>query len=136
MRGFSFMLLAVAASVIFSVSVCSCRTLYKTEYVERTDTQYVYRERVDSVLIETHDSTAQDVRQSGDTIFITKYKQRTDVKYIVKIHNDTIVDLKTEYVDREVVVEKRYIPKWCYVCLAIAVAFTLITIYRIYKWLR
>lgn len=130
------MLLVVAASVIFSVSVCSCRTLYKTEYVERTDTQYVYRERVDSVLVDVHDSTAQDVRQSGDTIYITKYNGRTITKYIVKIQNDTIVDFKTEYVDRVVEVEKRHIPKWCYVCLAIAVASIIITIYRIYKWLK
>ena len=136
MRWFSNMLLVVAASVIFSVSVCSCRTLYKTEYVERTDTQYVYRERVDSVLVDVHDSIAQDIRQSGDTIYVTKYKERTKNRYIVKIQNDTIVDFKTEYVDKVVVEEKRYIPKWCYVCLAIVVASIIITIYRIYKWLK
>lgn len=107
---------AMAIGIIISVMLGSCRTIREVEYIERTDTQKVFVERIDSILVNVHDSTAQDIRRSGDTIFITKYKERTVYKYIVMIQHDTLESNKIENVDKEVVIEKQYIPRWCYAC--------------------
>lgn len=122
--------------IVIVLSLASCRSLRRIEYVFVTDTNVVVSERHDTLREETHDTVFHTIKEKGDTVFDTQYIVRYKYKERVVNKTDTVVDVKTEYVDKEVVVEKRHIPKWCYVCLAIALAFTLITIYKVYKWLR
>lgn len=104
LRGIIFIIPMLA---IFLFSICCNRKVYVPVESVRTDSLYIERARVDSIVL--RDSVA--VIQMGDTIYITKfrdryrYKNRTDTLY--KVTTDTIrvkepiaVDRKLSFWDR------------------------------------
>lgn len=81
--------------------VAGCKT---TEYVEVpvTHTEYVYRDRVDSVAV--HDSVYIKEWQKGDTIRVVEYRYKDRFRYIYAtdtlIQRDTISVVHTQVVER------------------------------------
>jgi hypothetical protein len=81
--------------------VTGCKT---TEYVEVpvTHTEYVYRDRVDSVAV--HDSVYIKEWQKGDTIRVVEYRYKDRFRYIYAtdtlIQRDTISVVSTQVVER------------------------------------
>ena len=126
--------------IILLFSLVSCTTTKKvTEKVVLTDTVYVNKERVDTVIkfaevkdsIYEKDSTSFENR--GDTVVITKYKYLyvqsknavTD-KSVSTEKNDS-VRTKIVYVDKEKVKMKPYVPRW----VVLAFIFSLLGCYVI-----
>ena len=85
------------------VALVGCKT---TEYVEVpvTHTEYVYRDRVDSVAV--HDSVYIKEYQKGDTIKVVEYRYKDRFRYIYAtdtlIQRDTISVVHTEVVEKQV----------------------------------
>lgn len=83
--------------------VTGCKT---TEYVEVpvTHTEYVYRDRVDSVAV--HDSVYIKEWQKGDTIRVVEYRYKDRFRYIYAtdtlIQRDTISVVSTQVVEKTV----------------------------------
>ena len=97
-----YMLWAVIVAMLLMCLV-SCKT---TEYVEVpvTHTEYVYRDRVDSVAV--HDSVYIKEYQKGDTIRVVEYRYKDRFRYIYAtdtlIQRDTISVVHTEVVEKQV----------------------------------
>ena len=79
-----------------------CRTVYVDRPV--THTEYVYRDRVDSVNI--HDSIYIKEQIKGDTVTRIEYRYRDRFKYIFQtdtlIQRDTVSVVRTEVVEKTV----------------------------------
>lgn len=122
--------------ILLAILLCSCATKKQIEYRDRIVTEYKTEQVHDTTFVEIHDSIFQKVYQRGDTVY--------DVKYIEKIkYRDRIVNridtcwrdsIKTEY--KEIVVEKKFIPKWCYYCLGICLILGIFAIVKALKWLK
>lgn len=122
--------------ILLAIFLCSCATKKQIEYRDRIVTEYKTEQVHDTTFVEIHDSIFQKVYQRGDTVY--------DVKYIEKIkYRDRIVNridtcwrdsIKTEY--KEIVVEKKFIPKWCYYCLGICLILGIFAIVKALKWLK
>lgn len=76
-----FLLLVLA---LLALSQMSCT---RTVYAPQTRTEYVDRERVDSLFI--HDSVFVTERTKGDTIYLTRDRWRTEYRDRLRI--DTII---------------------------------------------
>lgn len=91
---------AVILTIVFCM-LAGCKT---TEYVEVpvTHTEYVYRDRVDSVSV--HDSVYIKEYQKGDTIKVVEYRYRDRFRYIYStdtlLQRDTVSVVHTEVVER------------------------------------
>lgn len=99
-KGALYLLWAVILTMTL-VALVGCRT---TEYVEVpvTHTEYVYRDRVDSVAV--HDSVYIKEWQRGDTIRVVEYRYKDRFRYIYAtdtlIQRDTISVVSTQVVER------------------------------------
>ena len=93
------MLLVLLVVLLFAFA--GCRT---TEYIEVpvTHTEYVYRDRVDSVAV--HDSVFIKEYQRGDTVRVVEYRYKDRFRYIQA--TDTIIQRDTVSVVRPQVVER------------------------------
>lgn len=126
----------IGAVVVMFLVMCSCGTTKKIEYrdreVEKWNTQYVH----DTTYVEKKDSTYHSVIQKGDTIYDTKYIERIKYRDKVVIQRDTIVTIQKEkeYIDK--VVEKKVVPKWCYYCLVVCVAFLIFAITKLVRYVK
>lgn len=91
---------AVVLTFIFC-GLTGCRTV---EYVDRpiTHTEYVYRDRVDSLAV--HDSVYVKEQVKGDTVRIVEYRYKDRFQYIQLL--DTVMLRDTVTVVTERVVEK------------------------------
>ena len=87
--------------VLLLFAFAGCRT---TEYIEVpvTHTEYVYRDRVDSVAV--HDSVFIKEYQRGDTVRVVEYRYKDRFRYIQA--TDTIIQRDTVSVVRPQVVER------------------------------
>ena len=87
--------------VVLLFAFAGCRT---TEYIEVpvTHTEYVYRDRVDSVAV--HDSVFIKEYQRGDTVRVVEYRYKDRFRYIQA--TDTIIQRDTVSVVRPQVVER------------------------------
>ena len=97
--------LAWVVMALCVIGMCALVTGCKTpEYVEVpvTHTEYVYRDRVDSVAV--HDSVYIKEWQKGDTIRVVEYRHIDRFRYIYAtdtlIQRDTISVVHTEVVER------------------------------------
>lgn len=70
--------------ILFILLLAGCT---KTIYVPQTRTEYVNRERVDSLFI--HDSVFVRERVKGDTVYLTRDRWRTE--YRDRLRVDTII---------------------------------------------
>lgn len=92
--------------VILTIILCSFAGCKTTEYVEVPviHTEYVYRDRVDSVAV--HDSVYIKEYQKGDTIKVVEYRYKDRFRYInttdTLIQRDTISVVHTEVVEKQV----------------------------------
>lgn len=86
--GSATMFIVVLLLVVFTLT--GCKT---TEYIEVpvTHTEYVYRDRVDSLML--HDSIYIKEQVKGDTVTLTEYRYRDRYRYIYK--TDTVAVLDT-----------------------------------------
>ena len=99
--------LAWVVMILCVIGMCALVTGCKTtEYVEVpvTHTEYVYRDRVDSVAV--HDSVYIKEWQKGDTIRVVEYRYKDRFRYIYAtdtlIQRDTISVVHTEVVEKKV----------------------------------
>lgn len=84
------------------ICLIGCRTVYVDRPV--THTEYVYRDRVDSVNI--HDSVYIKETVKGDTVKVVEYRWRDRFRYIEKTDTvsvrDTVQVVRTEVVEKTV----------------------------------
>ena len=99
--------LAWVVMALCVIGMCALVTGCKTpEYVEVpvTHTEYVYRDRVDSVAV--HDSVYIKEWQKGDTIRVVEYRYKDRFRYIYAtdtlIQRDTISVVHTQVVEKTV----------------------------------
>ena len=114
----------------------SCATKTKIEYVDREIVKYEYKTNVDTILENTHDSIFQIIYQKGDTVYNTKYLEKTKYKYKYLCYTDTIYKDSIQTLYKQVVTEKKIIPKWCYSSLAVWLLLLIFATYKVYKWLH
>lgn len=128
--------LYVATIVIVILLCCSCASHTKIEYVDREVVKYETQIQHDTFNIETHDSVFYSIIQKGDTIYNTKYIERIKYKDRVVERIDTCWrdSVRTEY--KEKVVERKYIPKWCYYCLGICILFCIFAIIKLVRYIK
>lgn len=114
----------------------SCATRTKVEYVDR-EVVKVQKEVVHDTLREQmHDSVFFSIVQRNDTVYNTKYIERTKYRDRIVEKYDTITKDSIIVQTKEEVVEKRVVPKWCYICLSICVVFISLTAIKILRWLK
>lgn len=87
--------------VIFLLSVLALASCTKTVYVPQTRTEYVNRERVDSLFV--HDSVFVTERIKGDTVYL--FNDRWHTEYRDRFVTDTVIvhDSISYPVEKEVV---------------------------------
>ena len=96
----------------------------------------IYRDSIrvhtlhDSIYLQRYDSIY--IHQKGDTVRIEKYK--TTYKDKFKTITDTLIVNKEKQILVEVPVYKKYIPKWCWYCLAFIIGFVLISLAKFFIW--
>jgi len=122
--------------VFLVLSFTSCKTISRVEYCDRVDTLRIVELTHDTTIIERHDSVYHEVIQNGDTVYDTKYVERTKYKDRIVTKIDTCWRTKIDTQITEKVVEKRYIPKWCYFCLGIIIFMVIFAIIKLVLWLR
>lgn len=112
----------------------SCATRKKIEYVDREVIKNVVSVQHDTVVERVKDSVYHNVLQKGDTVYDTKYIQKIVYKYQTVYAHDTITkdSIRTEY--KEITVEKKIIPKWCYYSLVAWLCVIIFIILKIRKW--
>lgn len=126
----------IGAVIVLLLLMCSCAATKQIEWrdreVEKWNTKVVH----DTVRIEDKDSTYHSVIQNGDTIYDTKYIEHIKYRDKVVIQRDTIVTVQKEkeYIDK--VIEKQVVPKWCYYCLVVCIAFLFFAIIKIYRYIK
>ena len=115
---------------------CSCATRTKVEYVDREVVRYETKIEHDTLINNIHDSIFHSIIQKGDTIYNTKYIEKIRYKDRIVERIDTFYrdSIMTQY--KEKVIEKRYIPKWCYFCLGGCLVLILVSLYKFAKWLK
>ena len=101
LRALLLILLCAVAMIFVLIGLQGCKT---TEYVEVpvTHTEYVYRDRVDSVAV--HDSIYIKEYQKGDTIRIVEYRYKDRFRYLYSTDTITVCDTVSVVVEK--VVEK------------------------------
>lgn len=114
----------------------SCATKKHIEYVDREVVRYEVQVQHDTTVINTHDSIYHTIFQKGDTVFNTKYVERIRYRDRVVLQYDTLWrdSIRTEY--RQVTVEKRIVPRWCWYSLLLCIVFIAYATIRLLKWLK
>ena len=121
--------------LVFAISLCSCATKTKVEYVDRNVYKTEIQTKHDTLINNVHDSIYMQVFQKGDTIFQLKYKEQ--IKYVNKIvyAKDTIYRDSIQTIVKEVV--KTYEPwyvKYSLYALAISIIFLIFYILKNITW--
>ena len=99
--GCAGLMLVVLMLVVLLFAFAGCRT---TEYIEVpvTHTEYVYRDRVDSVAV--HDSVYIMEYHRGDTVRVVEFRYKDRIRYIQAtdtiIHRDTVSVVRPQVVVR------------------------------------
>lgn len=124
------LLLSIAALL------ASCATRTKVEYVDREVVKYETKVQHDTIVNNVHDSIYHTIMAKGDTVYDTKYIERTRWKERVVYRFDTIYSDVVITKDVEKIVEKKVVPKWCYLALGVAGVLLISFIVSIYLWLK
>ena len=122
--------------IAMALLVCSCATQKKIEYVDRVVVEKEVVEKHDTIKENVHDSIYHTIFQKGDTVYDTKYIEHTRWKEKIVYSIDTVYRDSTQTQIKETTVEKRVVPKWCYVTLIAWVVIIGFIIFKIYKWLH
>ena len=122
--------------ILLALLAASCATHRRVEYVDREVVRYEVQVRHDTVTLQTHDSIYHTIIQRGDTVFNTKYVERLRYRDRVVLQYDTLWrdSIRTEY--RQVTVEKRIVPRWCWYSLLLCIVFIAYATIRLLKWLK
>lgn len=134
MKKYILLYVATIISVVFML--CSCATKSHVECVDREVVKYEKQYIHDTLYQHTHDSVYHTVYQRGDTVFDTKYVEKTKWRDRVVIQKDTCWRDSVQTMFKEVVKEKRIIPKWCYYSLAICVFFIIFAVVKLIIWIK
>ena len=121
----------IVALVLFS----SCATKKQIEYRDREVVKYVTKVQHDTLINNVHDSVYHTIFQKGDTVYDTKYVEHTKYRDKIIARIDTCYKDSIQVQNKEVVIEKKTIPKWCYFCLGLTVLFIIFVITKVKRWL-
>lgn len=121
---------------LLALLLCSCATRTKIEYVDREVVKYETKVQHDTLRENLHDSVFVSVEKRNDTVFSTKYIERTKYRDRIVEKYDTITKDSIIVQTKEEVVEKRVVPKWCYICLAVCIVFVGFFVIKILRWLK
>ena len=116
--------------------LCSCATRTKVEYVDREVVKYETKIQHDTLIRDTHDSIYHTIFQKGDTVYDTKYVEKTKYRDRIVVKIDTCFRDSVSIETKEVTIEKRVVPKWCYICLAVCIVFVGFYVIKIVRWLK
>lgn len=116
--------------------LCSCATRTKVEYVDREVVKVEKQVVHDTLIQDRHDSIYHTIFQKGDTVYDTKYIERTKYRDRIVVKTDTCFRDSISVETKEVTIEKRVVPKWCYICLAVCIVFVGYYIIKILRWLK
>lgn len=123
--------------ILFAVlTLCSCATRTKIEYIDREVVKYQKEVVHDTLLQHTHDSVYHTVFQKGDTVYDTRYVEKTRWRDRVVYKTDTCYRDSVYTQTKEKTVEKKIIPKWCYFCLVVSVIFLIFAFRKLIQWLQ
>ena len=122
--------------ILLTFLLAGCATKKHIEYVDREVVRYEVQVRHDTVTLQTHDSIYHTIIQKGDTVFNTKYVERIRYRDRVVLQYDTLWrdSIRTEL--REVTVEKRVTPTWCWYCLILCLGFIALAVFRILRYFK
>ena len=125
-------------SSVFVTLLCllvGCATKTKIEYQDREVVKYVTKVQHDTLVNNVHDSIYHTVFQKGDTVYDAKYVEHTKYRDKIIARIDTCYKDSIQVQNKEVVIEKKTIPKWCYYCLVLNVLFIIFAIIKVKRWL-
>ena len=121
---------------LLALLLCSCATRTKIEYVDREVVKYETKVQHDTLREKLHDSVFVSIEKRNDTVFSTKYIERTKYRDRIVEKYDTITKDSIIVQTKEEVTEKRVVPKWCYICLAVCIVFVGFYVIKILRWLK
>jgi len=114
--------------------VLSCATKTKIEYVDRE----VVKDRMhyvhDTLREITRDTIEHNVFMRGDTVYDVKYVKSVQWKDKIVEKTDTFIRDSIQVQVKKEIVEKKVIPKWCYISLLICGLFAIFAIIKLILW--
>lgn len=117
------------------ISLFSCSTKKKIEYVDREFVKYETKYQHDTLVNNIHDSIFHMVYQKGDTVYDVQYKYKIQYKDRIVSRYDTCYKDSIQMAYIETTKEKKIIPKWCYYSLVCWVVIIIFAIIRVRRWI-
>ena len=130
-KGILFVCLLLATVI----SVSSCATKTRIEYRDRDVNHYITQYIHDTLRIESSDSIHHEIKVVNDTVYDTKYVEKTRWRDRIVVKHDTCYKDSTVTITNKTTIEKKIIPKWCYISLAICLVFIIISNKKFVRWL-
>ena len=129
------MVLNVKKALVFitiAFIMLSCATKTKIEYVDREVVKdrmhYVHDTEI------TRDTIEHNVFMRDDTVFDVKYVKSVQWKDKIVEKTDTFIRDSIQVQVKKEIVEKKVIPKWCYISLLICGLFAIFAIIKLILW--
>lgn len=128
----------ILATIIIAIIILfsSCATKTRVEYVDREVVKYETKIQHDTLVKEVHDSVFHSIIQKGDTIYDTKYIEHIKYRDKIVVKIDTCFKDSIQTQIKETTVEKKIIPKWCYISLVICILIIIFAIIKATRWLQ
>lgn len=126
--------LFVSTIVMLNV-LASCSLLEKIEYRDRVVDHYNTVTVHDTTKIKEKDSTYHFIRVVNDTVYDTKYVEKTKWRDKVVYRIDTCYRDSIQTQIKKTTIEKKVVPKWCYISLVICVLFIVFEVTKLTKWI-
>lgn len=112
--------------------VCSCATKTKVEYIDREVVRYETKIQHDTLINNVHDSIS--VVQKGDTVYVDRWHTAIKERIVSRVDTCWRDSLLTEI--KEIAVERKIIPNWCYFSLVVCVIIVIFAVLKLIRWLR
>lgn len=112
--------------------VCSCATKTKVEYIDREVVRYETKIQHDTLINNVHDSIS--VVQKGDTVYVDRWHTAIKERIVSRVDTCWRDSLLTEI--KEIAVERKIIPNWCYFSLVVCVIIIIFAVLKLIRWLR
>lgn len=123
----------IAAIIVFVLlTLSSCATKTKVEYVEKEVVKYETKIQHDTLINNVHDSIR--IETKGDTVFVDRWHTSAKEKIVNRTDTCWRDSVRTEI--KENTVEKLKTPKWCYFCLGLCIIFIIFALIKLLRWLR
>ncbi len=120
--------------LILVLTLLSCATKTKVEYVDREVIKYETKIQHDTLINNVHDSVFHTIYQIGDTVYNTKYVQKIQYKDRVVERIDTCYRDSVHILKEKVTQEKKIIPNWCYYSLVSWIIIIIFAFVKLYRW--